>query len=171
LSPTADPGTGETIGSLPEQGLEDTRLAIDQAYDAFQTWGKTTEYERAAILNKMYKCVRYAGFHERAKADRCGCRLMTDNAEDLAQILTAENGKPLVDARGEVAYGASFLEWFASEAVRNYGDVIPSSVKGVTNLVVKQPVGVCGISTSAFVIESLRKLITSPSLVTPWNVS
>ena len=64
-----------------------------------------------------------------------------------AQIITAENGKPLVDARGEVTYSASFIDWFAGEAIRNYGDIIPSSIKGVQNLVIKQPVGVVGVVT------------------------
>lgn len=123
----ADPGTGKNLGSLPEMGLQETRASIQLAYDTFHgPWGETSEYDRAAILTKLFG-------------------LINDNAEDLAQIITAENGKPLVDARGEVAYGNSFIEWFAGEAVRSYGDVIPSSVKGVTNLVIKQPIGVCGM--------------------------
>ncbi|KDE07397.1 hypothetical protein MVLG_02264 [Microbotryum lychnidis-dioicae p1A1 Lamole] len=123
-----NPGTGKEIGTLPDMGLEDTKQAIDRAYEAFQTWGKTSEYERSKILTKMFQ-------------------LTNESAEDLAQILTAENGKPLVDARGEISYGGSFWEWYAGEAVRSYGDIIPSSVPGVQNTVIKQPVGVCGIIT------------------------
>ncbi|KAK4052096.1 hypothetical protein OIV83_002390 [Microbotryomycetes sp. JL201] len=123
-----NPGNGQQIGSLPDMTLDDTKEAIDCASEAFKTWRETSEYERAAILTKLFK-------------------LMRDHAEDLAQIITLENGKPLADARGEVNYGASFLDWFAGEAVRNYGDVIPSSIKGIENRVYKQPVGVCGIIT------------------------
>ncbi|SCZ87414.1 BZ3500_MvSof-1268-A1-R1_Chr2-2g04880 [Microbotryum saponariae] len=119
---STDPGTGKQIGTLPDMGLDDTKQAIDRAYEAFQTWGKTSEYERSKILAKMFQ-------------------LTNESAEDLAQILTAENGKPLVDARGEISYGGSFWEWYAGEAVRSYGDIIPSSVPGVQNTVIKQPVG------------------------------
>jgi len=70
---------------------------------------------------------------------------MMENQEDLAQILTAECGKPLAEARGEIAYGASFLEWFAEEAKRTYGDVIPTTIPGRRILVTKEPIGVCGL--------------------------
>ncbi|KAK4050570.1 hypothetical protein OIO90_005037 [Microbotryomycetes sp. JL221] len=123
-----NPGNGQKIGTLPDMTLEDTKQAVEYASEAFKTWRNTDEYERAAILTKLFK-------------------LMKDNAEDLAQIITVENGKPLADARGEVSYGASFFEWFAGEAVRNYGDIAPSSIKGIENRVYKQPVGVCGIIT------------------------
>ncbi|SCV70277.1 BQ2448_1671 [Microbotryum intermedium] len=123
-----NPGTGKEIGTLPDMGLEDTKQAIDRAYEAFETWGKTSEYERSKILTKIFQ-------------------LTNEASEDLAQILTAENGKPLADARGEISYGGSFWEWYAGEAVRSYGDIIPSSVPGVQNTVIKQPVGVCGIIT------------------------
>ncbi|KAM0786709.1 hypothetical protein ACM66B_002151 [Microbotryomycetes sp. NB124-2] len=122
------PGTGKVIGKLPNMTVQDTQDAIAHAQTAFDSWKQTSEYERAALLNKLFQ-------------------LMKDNAEDLAQIITAENGKALTDARGEVTYGASFIEWFAAEAVRNYGDIIPSSVPGLENRVYKQPVGVCGIIT------------------------
>lgn len=86
-----DPATGETIGSLPDMTVQDTRDAIERASVAFKTWQLTSEYDRAAILTKMYQ-------------------IMKDNAEDLAQIITMENGKTLTEARGEVAYGASYIE-------------------------------------------------------------
>ncbi|GAA5851890.1 hypothetical protein JCM3766R1_000801 [Sporobolomyces carnicolor] len=123
-----NPGTGKVMGSLPDMGVEDVKKAVQHAHEALKSWRKTSEYERAAILNKIFQ-------------------LTTDNHEDLAQIITAENGKPLADARGEVTYGASYFSWFAGEAVRNYGDVIPSATKGVQNTTIKQPIGVCGIIT------------------------
>ncbi|SGY15046.1 BQ5605_C013g07223 [Microbotryum silenes-dioicae] len=147
-----NPGTGKEIGTLPDMGFEDTKQAIDRAYEAFQTWGKTSEYERSKILTKMFQSVddhhHLTSLTVREDNPDSGStpRLTNESAEDLAQILTAENGKPLVDARGEISYGGSFWEWYAGEAVRSYGDIIPSSVPGVQNTVIKQPVGVCGIS-------------------------
>ncbi|BGP09347.1 hypothetical protein JCM10049v2_005213 [Rhodotorula toruloides] len=123
-----NPGNGQVLGTLPEMTVEDTKEAVKVAHEALKSWRKTTETERAAILNKIFQ-------------------IMTENSEDLAQIITAENGKPLADARGEVTYGASYFTWFAGEAVRNYGDVIPSAVKGVQNMTLKQPIGVCAIIT------------------------
>ncbi|KAK4049595.1 hypothetical protein OIV83_004093 [Microbotryomycetes sp. JL201] len=120
-----NPGTGQEIGRLPNMTVKDTKEAIEHAHTAFGSWKRTSEYERAAMLNKLFQ-------------------LMKDNAEDLAQIITAENGKALTDARGEVTYGG---KWFAGEAVRSYGDIIPASVPGLENRVYKQPVGVCGIIT------------------------
>lgn len=126
--PISNPGNGKEIGTLPDQGVEDVKLAVDNAHAAFASWGKTTEYERHAILMKLFK-------------------LLQENHEDLAQIITVENGKPIVDARGEVTYGTSFIEWFANEAIRNYGETVPSAIKGVQNIVIRQPIGVCGIIT------------------------
>ncbi|BGP17661.1 hypothetical protein JCM10213v2_005698 [Rhodosporidiobolus nylandii] len=123
-----NPGNGQVLGKLPDMTVEDTKVAVKHAADALKSWRKTSEYERAAILQKMYQ-------------------IMMDNKEDLAQIITAENGKPLADARGEIAYGASYFSWYAGEAIRNYGDVIPSSVPGVQNTTIKQPIGVCAIIT------------------------
>ncbi|GAA5971069.1 hypothetical protein JCM21900_003611 [Sporobolomyces salmonicolor] len=123
-----NPGTGEKMGSLPDMTVEDTKQAVKHAHEALKTWRKTSEYERSAILQKIFQ-------------------IMSENSEDLAQIITAENGKPLADARGEVTYGASYFSWYAGEALRNYGDVIPSAVKGVQNTTIKQPIGVCGIIT------------------------
>ncbi|KAI5478678.1 succinate-semialdehyde dehydrogenase (NADP+) [Pseudohyphozyma bogoriensis] len=124
-----NPGTGGVLGEMPEMGVDETKKAIEFAYEAGKgEWGTTSEYDRAKVLNKLFA-------------------LMNEHAEDLAKIITAENGKPMTDARGEITYGASFIEWFAGEAVRNYGDIVPSGAPGVQNLVFKQPVGVCGIIT------------------------
>ncbi|GAA5825036.1 hypothetical protein JCM11251_006070 [Rhodosporidiobolus azoricus] len=128
LFEVVNPATGATLGKLPDMTVEDTKEAVKHAHTALKTWRKTSEYERAAILQKMHQ-------------------IMMDNAEDLAQIITAENGKPLADARGEITYGASYFSWYAGEVLRNYGDVIPSAVKGVQNTTIKQPIGVCGIIT------------------------
>jgi len=126
-----NPATKEEIGTVADMGLEEAKEAIDVAGEAFKTWSKTTAKSRHDILMKFYK-------------------LMLDNADDLAMIITAENGKPLAEAKTENAYSASFVEWFAEEAVRTYGEVIPSPMMNLRNVVVKQPVGVC-------------------SLLTPWN--
>ncbi|GAA5972134.1 hypothetical protein JCM11641_002510 [Rhodosporidiobolus odoratus] len=123
-----NPGNGKVLGTLPDMTVEDTKQAVKHAHQALKSWRKTSEFERAALLRKMYQ-------------------IMMDNKEDLAQIITAENGKPLADSRGEIAYGASYFSWYAGEVVRNYGDVIPSSVPGVQNTTIKQPIGVCGIIT------------------------
>ncbi|CEQ41568.1 SPOSA6832_03294 [Sporobolomyces salmonicolor] len=117
-----NPGTGEKMGSLPDMTVEDTKQAVKHAHEALKTWRKSSEYERSAILQKIFQ-------------------IMSENSEDLAQIITAENGKPLADARGEVTYGASYFSWYAGEVLRNYGDVIPSAVKGVQNTTIKQPIG------------------------------
>ncbi|KAF8709455.1 aldehyde dehydrogenase family, partial [Rhizoctonia solani] len=123
-----NPATGEVLGTVPELGLEDTKKAIEVADEAFKTWSKTTAKERHDILQKMY-------------------RLMLDNADDLGLIITLENGKTLAEGKGENAYSASFVEWFAGEAVRTYGEVIPSPMLNLRNVVVKQPVGVAAILT------------------------
>ena len=126
-----NPATGERIGTLPDMGADETRAAINAAQKALKAWRSLTGKQRSGFLRKLYD-------------------LMMANQEDLAQILTAECGKPLAEARGEIAYGASFLEWFAEEAKRTYGDIIPTTVPGRRILVTKEPIGVCG-------------------LITPWN--
>lgn len=123
-----DPATGEKIGEVPELGVAETKQAIDAAARAFKKWGKTTAKERYTLMMKLYQ-------------------LMMDNQKDLAQIITLENGKPLADATGEVTYSASFIEWFAGEAVRDTGDVIPHPMGNIRSIVIKQPIGVCGIIT------------------------
>jgi len=118
-----NPSTGEVITALPDLGVDETRAAIDAAYDAQKDWAAKTGKERSAVLRKLYD-------------------LMVANADDLGAILTAEMGKPLAEAKGEILYGASFIEWFAEEAKRVYGDVIPGHQPDKRIIVLKQPVGV-----------------------------
>ena len=123
-----NPATGEIVGTVPRFGAAETREAIEAANRAFPEWRKKTAKERAAALRKWFE-------------------LMMANQEDLAQILTAEQGKPLSEARGEIAYGASFIEWFAEEAKRVYGDTIPSPWADKRIVVIKQPIGVAACIT------------------------
>ena len=123
-----NPATGEVIGTVPKAGAAETRRAIEAAAAAFTTWRATTAAERAAKLHKL--------------AD-----LILANAEELAVILTTEQGKPLPEARGEVAGSAAYVRWFAEEARRLYGDVIPSPWANRRILVTKEPVGVCAAIT------------------------
>src|SRR5687768_4409475 len=129
--PVNNPATGAVLGTVPDMGQAETRRAIDAAERAWPAWRAKTTKERAVILRKWFD-------------------LMMANQEDLAQILTAEQGKPLTEARGEIAYGASFIEWFAEEGKRAYGDIIPQHQPDKRVLVMKQPIGVC-------------------ALITPWN--
>jgi succinate-semialdehyde dehydrogenase/glutarate-semialdehyde dehydrogenase len=126
-----NPATGAILGTVPRLGAAETRRAIEAAERAWPAWRAKTAKERAGILRKWFD-------------------LMMANQEDLAQILTAEQGKPLAEARGEIAYGASFIEWFAEEAKRVYGDTIPAPWADKRILVIKQPIGVA-------------------ALITPWN--
>jgi succinate-semialdehyde dehydrogenase/glutarate-semialdehyde dehydrogenase len=126
-----NPATGETLGTVPQMGSAETKRAIEAAERAWPAWRAKTAKERAAILRKWFD-------------------LMMANQEDLAQILTAEQGKPLSEARGEIAYGASFIEWFAEEAKRAYGDMIPPHQADKRIMVIKQPIGVA-------------------AMITPWN--
>ncbi|ORX78975.1 succinate-semialdehyde dehydrogenase [Basidiobolus meristosporus CBS 931.73] len=123
-----DPATGEVIGEVPEMDVTDCKKAIDVASNTLKTWKKTTAKARSDMLERWYD-------------------LMIENKESLAQILTAENGKNLTESRGEIEYGASFIKWFAEEARRAYGDVIPSPVADKRLIVIQQPVGVVGIVT------------------------
>jgi len=123
-----DPATGKTIGTVPDMGAAETRRAIEAANRAWPEWRAKTGKERASILRRWFD-------------------LMMANQDDLGAIMTAEQGKPLAEAKGEIAYGASFVEWFAEEAKRVYGDIIPSHAPGKRILVLKQPVGVVGSIT------------------------
>jgi succinate-semialdehyde dehydrogenase/glutarate-semialdehyde dehydrogenase len=123
-----NPATGDLVGSVPNFGAAETRRAIDAAQAAFHPWRAKTAAERAKILRRWFE-------------------LMMENQEDLAQLMTREQGKPLAEARGEIAYAASFIEWFAEEARRIYGDVIPSPLADRRLIVLKQPIGVCAAIT------------------------
>ncbi len=123
-----NPATGDLVGSVPDFGAAETRRAIDAAHAAFLPWRAKTAAERAKILRRWFE-------------------LMMENQEDLAQLMTLEQGKPLAEARGEIAYAASFIEWFAEEARRVYGEVIPSPLADRRLIVLKQPVGVCAAIT------------------------
>ncbi|KAI8228844.1 Glutarate-semialdehyde dehydrogenase DavD [Colletotrichum sp. SAR 10_86] len=126
-----DPATGELIGSCPESVSEDAERAILSAATALPAWRSRSGRDRARILRRWYD-------------------LIMENKTDLATLITWENGKAKADAAGEVVFAASFLEWFAEEAARIYGDVIPHSNPNMRVSVLKEPVGVCG-------------------LITPWN--
>jgi succinate-semialdehyde dehydrogenase/glutarate-semialdehyde dehydrogenase len=126
--PVDDPATGEIIGAVPKLGRAETRAAIEAAAAAFPTWRARTGKERAALLRKWFD-------------------LIMANQEDLARLMTLEQGKPLAESRGEVAYGAAFIEWFSEEAKRTYGDTIPSHARDKRIVVVKEPIGVVGCIT------------------------
>jgi succinate-semialdehyde dehydrogenase/glutarate-semialdehyde dehydrogenase len=123
-----DPATGEIIGSVPKLGRAETRDAISAADRALSDWRARTGKERAALLRRWYE-------------------LIMANQQDLAVLMTLEQGKPLAESTMEVAYGASFIEWFAEEAKRTYGDTIPSHARDKRIVVVKQPIGVAGCIT------------------------
>ena len=123
-----NPATGEVIARVANCGTIETRQAIEAAKAAQPGWSRTPVKEKSAILRRWFN-------------------LMMDNQEDLAQILTAEQGKPLAEARGEIAYGASYIEWFAEEGKRVYGDTIPHASNDKRLVVIKQPVGVVACIT------------------------
>lgn len=126
-----DPATGKIIAKVADLGGVETRRAIEAADKAMQSWKKKTAKERSSILHNWYQ-------------------LMMQNQEDLAIIMTAEQGKVITESRGEIAYGASFIEWFAEEGKRIYGDIIPNTTADRRSIVIKQPIGVV-------------------AAVTPWN--
>ncbi|RWB36177.1 MAG: NAD-dependent succinate-semialdehyde dehydrogenase [Mesorhizobium sp.] len=123
-----NPSTGEVLAILPDLGKEEVRLAVEAAHIAQKNWAKRTGKERAAVLRKLYD-------------------LIVSNADDLATILTLEMGKPWPEARGEILYGASYVEWFGEEAKRVYGDTIPGHQPDKRIIVIKQPIGVVGAIT------------------------
>ena len=126
--PVYNPSTGDIIASVPELGQKSTLLAIAAAEKAQKLWMKRTAKERSVVL-------------------KCWYQLIIDNTDDLASILTSEQGKPFLEAKGEIAYAASFIEWFAEEAKRSYGEVIPSHKPNSRLVVSKEPVGVVGAIT------------------------
>ena len=123
-----DPATAETIGTVPNCGAAETRRAIEAGHAAQPAWAARTAAERAEILHTL-------------------ARLIRENREELAMLLTVEQGKPLAESRGEVTFSAAYVQWFAEEARRIYGDIIPSPWAGRQILVQKQPVGVVGAIT------------------------
>jgi succinate-semialdehyde dehydrogenase/glutarate-semialdehyde dehydrogenase len=126
-----NPATGEILRHVPDCTARDASLAVDAAVRAFPDWRARTAKERSAVLKAWHA-------------------LLMANQEDLARIISLEEGKPLTESRGEVAYGAAFVEWFAEEAKRAYGEVIPENIRGRKLIIVKEPVGVV-------------------AAVTPWN--
>ncbi|MEJ8815843.1 NAD-dependent succinate-semialdehyde dehydrogenase [Variovorax ureilyticus] len=126
-----NPATGEEVGTVPKAGAAETQRAVEAADRAFKPWRMTTAEHRARILRRWFD-------------------LMSEHQDDLALIMTLEQGKPLAEARGEIAYAAAYVEWFAEEARRSYGDLIPSPWTDRDIVVKKEPVGVC-------------------AAVTPWN--
>ncbi len=123
-----NPATGEQLGTVPRMGAAEARRAVEAAQAAFPIWRKRTAKERAAVLRRWFE-------------------LITANQEDLAALMTAEQGKPLLESRGEIAYAASFLEWFAEEAKRVYGDTIPPHAADMRIVVLKEPIGVVAAIT------------------------
>ena len=123
-----NPATGDQLGTVPRMGAAEARRAVEAAQAAFPIWRKRTAKERAAVLRRWFE-------------------LITANQEDLAVLMTAEQGKPLVESRGEIAYAASFIEWFAEEGKRVYGDTIPPHAADKRIVVLKEPIGVVAAIT------------------------
>ncbi len=123
-----NPATGEVLGAVPDFGATETEDAIRAAVVAQKLWAKKTAGERAAVLKAWH-------------------RLMIENRDDLAMILTLEQGKPLAEAKGEITYGASFIEWFAEEARRINGEIVPGHQPDKRILVLRQPAGVVAAIT------------------------
>jgi succinate-semialdehyde dehydrogenase/glutarate-semialdehyde dehydrogenase len=123
-----NPATGEIIGTVPKLGRAETKRAIDAASRAFPAWRRKTARERAAVMRRWFE-------------------LMLASQDDLARLMTIEQGKPLTESKGEVVYAASFLEWFGEEAKRAYGDTIPHQQPDKRLLVVKEPIGVVACIT------------------------
>lgn len=157
-----NPATGELIGTVPMMGAVETRRAIEAANTAQSTWSKKTGKERSSIL-------------------RCWHTLIAENMEDLAVLMTQEQGKPLAEAKGEIQSGLDYLEWFAEEAKRIYGDFIPGHMPDKRLIVIKQPVGVTAAITPWNFPHSMisRKagpalaagcpMIVKPAMETPYS--
>ncbi|TCT28179.1 NAD-dependent succinate-semialdehyde dehydrogenase [Martelella mediterranea] len=123
-----NPATGDVIATVPSLAATDVEQAVAAANTAFATWSKKSAKDRAAILRRWFE-------------------LMVENADDLAALMTTEQGKPLAEARGEALYAASFVEWFSEEAKRVYGDTIPAPTTDKRIIIMKQPIGVCAAIT------------------------
>ena len=126
--PVINPATGEEVGRVPDLGTAETRAAIEAAHRAFPGWSKLLAKERAAIMRRWFD-------------------LITKNTDALAELLTREQGKPLAEAKNEIAYGAGFIEFFGEEAKRVYGEVMPSHRADARIVVIRQPLGVVGAIT------------------------
>jgi succinate-semialdehyde dehydrogenase/glutarate-semialdehyde dehydrogenase len=140
-----NPADGSVLGTVPKLGAAETRLAIDAAARAYPRWRATTAKERAAILRRWYE-------------------LMLEHAGDLAMLMTLEQGKSLAESRGEIAYAASFIEWFGEEAKRVYGDVIPQHMANRRLVVTREPVGVCAAITPWNFPSAMITRKTAPAL-------
>lgn len=126
--PVVNPANGQVLGYVPSHRRDVIEKAITDAEAAQKAWAKTSAKQRAEILSRWYQ-------------------LVMDNQEDLARIMTLEQGKPLAESRGEVAYGASFVQWFAEEGKRAYGETIPAPMGDRRIMTVRQPVGVAAAIT------------------------
>ncbi|MEE8534046.1 MAG: NADP-dependent succinate-semialdehyde dehydrogenase [Alphaproteobacteria bacterium] len=157
-----NPATNEVLGTIPKMGADETRRAIEAADRAYPAWRAKTAKQRAQPLRKLFD-------------------LMMANQEDLAVLMTAEQGKPLAESRGEIAYAASFLEWFAEEGKRAYGDVIPPTFADRRIVVIKEPVGVVASITpwnfpSAMITRKIGPalaagctVVAKPATATPYS--
>lgn len=123
-----NPANGDVVGQVPNAGARETKQAIDAAYEAFPSWAKKPAGERAAYLKRLHQ-------------------LILEHKDELGKLITLEMGKPLHEAKGEVAYAASFIEWYAEEGKRVYGETIPSNHENKRMQVLKQPVGVVAAIT------------------------
>lgn len=148
-----NPANAEVIGEVPDMTAEDAKVAIDRAYETFHSkaWQNTTAKERSGLLK--VKSI----FHMKKKSELKNINnlqkwfeLLEKNKQEIAEIMTAESGKPITESLGEVAYGNSFIEWFAEEARRINGEIVPSPVASKQMMMTKHPIGVAG-------------------LITPWN--
>lgn len=157
-----NPATGDVIGTVPRMGSAETARAIDAANAAWGNWRKLAAKERARILRRWYE-------------------LVMENADDLALLMTTEQGKPLTEARGEIAYGAAYFEWYGEEAKRIYGDTIPAPSSDHRILVTKEPIGVCAAITpwnfpssmitrkAAAALAAGCPLVVKPASQTPYS--
>jgi len=157
-----NPATGEVLGTIPKMGTHETRRAIEAANAALPAWRAKTAKERAVILRRWFD-------------------LIMESQADLAIIMTAEQGKPLAESRGEIAYAASFIEWFAEEGKRLYGDTIPAHSRDKRIIVIKEPIGVCAAITpwnfpSAMITRKVGPalaagctMVVKPATATPYS--
>ena len=160
--PVTNPATGEVLGSVPNAGADETNRAIAAASEAFKSWSTTDLGQRVGLLHKLHDA-------------------LMDNQEALAQLLTAEQGKPLAEARGEIAIGAAYVRWFAEEIRRAKGEIVPSPTGDRRLLVTRHPVGVVGAITPWNFPSSMlaRKLgpalaagctvVAKPATATPYS--